>query len=74
MIAERAKVEEKISALELKISDLEIARGKKGISEAMWMRISQEISDLRNHIIPLEQRLNQQKAAAGIVHDHLRLI
>ena len=40
MIAEPAKVEKEIIALEIEISELDIERKKEGISEAMQLSIS----------------------------------
>ena len=69
MIAERAKVEEKISALELEISDLITEWERDGISEAMKLSIGEKIINLGKSMTALEQ-----EAAQGNALDHLRLI
>ena len=69
MIAERAKVEEKISALELEISDLITEWERAGISEAMKLSIGEKIINLGKRMFALEQ-----EAAQGNAHDQLSLI
>ena len=69
MIAERAKVEEKISASELEISDLITEWERDGISEAMKLSIGEKIINLGKRMFALEQ-----EAAQGNALDQLSLI
>ena len=80
-IAEQAEIKKKISELEDEVSGLKIERKKRGILEAKELSIIRHIIALVNKATALEnkataltnEKVELLKAAAGIVHDHLKL-